>query len=118
MSSAFTRAGSTSESRNFPGTRTAYGSPSSGRRWRSQAEWDALSGALATAGGAASALADSLESLEVHAEKMRANLDLTHGGIVAERVAVHLTARLGRKRARALAREASLRAAAAGTSLA
>ena len=48
---------------------------------------------------------------------MRANLELTRGGIVAERVAVLLAERLGRDASRALVREASLRAAASGSSL-
>jgi 3-carboxy-cis,cis-muconate cycloisomerase len=82
-----------------------------------QAEWDALSGALATAGGSAAALAEALEGLEVDAGRMRANLDLTRGGIVAERVAVLLAERLGRDASRTLVREASLRAAASGSSL-
>jgi len=82
-----------------------------------QAEWDALSGALATAGGSAAALAEALEGLEVDAGRMRANLDLTRGGIVAERVAVLLAERLGRQASRSLVREASARTAASGSSL-
>jgi adenylosuccinate lyase len=38
-----------------------------------QAEWPALSGALAFAGGAAAAVRRSLEGLEVHADRMAAN---------------------------------------------
>jgi len=74
-----------------------------------QAEWDALSGALATTGGAVAALAQSLEGLEVDAARMRANLELTGGRIVSERLALVLTERRGRDDARALVREASLR---------
>ncbi len=44
-----------------------------------QAEWDALSGVLLYAGGAAAALAGSLEGLEVDRARMRANLDVTRG---------------------------------------
>ncbi len=72
-----------------------------------QAEWDAISGALAATGGAVSALARVLEALEVDAGRMRANLDLTGGGIVSERLALVLTERLGRTAARDLVREAS-----------
>ena len=79
-----------------------------------QAEADALSGALATTGGAAAALAGALDGLEVDAGRMRANLDLTGGAIVAERLALVLTERLGRSEARALARRAALRASASG----
>ena len=79
-----------------------------------QAEWEALSGALQYAGGAAAALAGSLEGLEVDAARMRANLDLTGGQIAAERIALLLTERLGRTAARTLVREASLRAGRTG----
>ncbi len=75
-----------------------------------QAEWEALSGALATTGGAAAALAGTLEGLEVDSERMRANLGLTGGGVVAERVALLLTERLGRSRARTLVGDAARRA--------
>jgi 3-carboxy-cis,cis-muconate cycloisomerase len=83
-----------------------------------QAEWEALSGALATAGGAASALAGSLEGLQVDAARMRANLDLSGGAVVAERLASTLAERLGRTTARSLVRDASLRASDPGRSLA
>jgi 3-carboxy-cis,cis-muconate cycloisomerase len=82
-----------------------------------QAEWEALSGALAATGGAVAALSGSLEGLEVDAERMRANLDLTGGRIASERLALILTERNGREEARALVREASLRAG-NGTTLA
>ena len=39
------------------------------------AEWDAVSRALALTGGAAAAVADLLEGLEIDAERMRANID-------------------------------------------
>ncbi len=83
-----------------------------------QAEWDALSGALQYAGGAAAALAGSLEGLEVDDARMRANLDLTGGRIAAERIAVILTERLGRTASRTLVRDASVRAGESGRSLA
>jgi 3-carboxy-cis,cis-muconate cycloisomerase len=82
-----------------------------------QAEWDALSGVLLYAGGAAAALAGSLEGLEVDRAGMRANLDLTGGRIASERIAVVLTERLGRTAARTLVRDASLRAGETGRSL-
>lgn len=83
-----------------------------------QAEWEALSGALATTGGAAGALAGALEGLEVDETRMRANLDLTGGQVVAERLAMLLTERHGRTAARTLVRDASLRAGETGRSLA
>jgi 3-carboxy-cis,cis-muconate cycloisomerase len=83
-----------------------------------QAEWDALSGALATCGAAAAALAGALDGLEVDTARMRANLALTGGRIATERVASILAERLGRTEARALVREASLAAGASGRALA
>jgi 3-carboxy-cis,cis-muconate cycloisomerase len=83
-----------------------------------QAEWEALSGALATTGGAAHALAGSLEGLEVDAARMRANLDLTGGAVATERLAAILTERLGRTAARSLVRDVSLRASGSGRPLA
>jgi 3-carboxy-cis,cis-muconate cycloisomerase len=82
-----------------------------------QAECDALSGALMTTGGAAAALAGALEGLEVDRDRMRANLELTGGAIVAERCAIVLGEQLGRSQARALVRSASLRAAETGGTL-
>ncbi len=51
------------------------------------AEWDALSQALASAGGAIAAITGALPDLRVDPARMRANLELTHGAICAERVA-------------------------------
>ena len=83
-----------------------------------QAEWEALSGALATTDGAAAALAGALEGLEVDEARMRENLALTGGLVAAERLALVLTDRVGRTAARELVRDASLRAAASGRPLA
>ena len=60
------------------------------------AEWKPLSGLLETVGSAAAWIRDCLEHLEVDAEKMRANLDLTGGLLLAERVVAALTPALGR----------------------
>ena len=54
------------------------------------------------------ALAGALESLEVDPGRMRANLDLTGGLVLAERVAFLLMDRLGRAEAQAIVREAAL----------
>ena len=76
-----------------------------------QAEWEALIGALAHTGGSLHALAGALESLEVDAGRMRRNLDLTDGLIMAERIAFVLMERLGRANAQAIVREAATDAA-------
>jgi 3-carboxy-cis,cis-muconate cycloisomerase len=64
-----------------------------------QSEWAALSGALACAGGALANLAEALAGLEVDPERMRRNLDITGGLVVAERVSHLLAPRLGRRQA-------------------
>lgn len=71
------------------------------------AEWEALSGALAFAGGAAAAAADAVAGLEVDTGRMRANLEASGGLLVAERVAFALAPRLGRSRAHDLVAEAA-----------
>jgi 3-carboxy-cis,cis-muconate cycloisomerase len=83
-----------------------------------QAEWEALTGALAATGGAAAALAGALEGLEVDTARMRANLELTGGLVASERLASILTERHGRTAARTLVRDASLRAGESGRPLA
>ena len=71
------------------------------------AEWEALSGALAFAGGAAAAAADAVSGLEVDAVRMRQNLDASQGLVLAERVSFALTPRLGRAGAHELVAEAA-----------
>jgi 3-carboxy-cis,cis-muconate cycloisomerase len=74
------------------------------------AEWDALSGALAYAGGAVAAMAEVLESLRVDAVRMRANLELGDGLILAERLFFALAERLGQPLAREVVTDAVQRA--------
>ena len=83
-----------------------------------QAEWDAISGALAATGGAVAALVRGFDGLEVDTARMRANLDITGGAVVSERLALVLTERIGRTAARELVRDASARAVAGGSTLA
>ena len=71
------------------------------------AEWEALSGALAFAGGSAAAAADAVVDLEVDAERMRSNLDAGDGIVVAERISFALTPRLGRRRAHEVVAESA-----------
>jgi len=78
------------------------------------AEWEALSGALAFTGGAAAAIAEALEGLEVDAARMRRNLELTEGLILAERVAFSLAEQHGRAEAHEVVRETVRRAAGSG----
>jgi 3-carboxy-cis,cis-muconate cycloisomerase len=82
-----------------------------------QAEWEALSRALALTGGAAAALREALDGLEVHPDRMRANLELTGGLLLAEAVSTALADRVGPAQAKAVVAEASRRASDGGRSL-
>jgi len=62
-------------------------------------EWDALAGVLAHTGAAAACVADVVEGLVVDVERMRADLELTGGAIVSERLSLALAEKLGRARA-------------------
>jgi len=71
------------------------------------AEWRPLGELLEATGSAAAWLRDCLEHLEVDAERMRANLDLTHGALLAERVTTALAPALGRHPAHELVQAAA-----------
>jgi 3-carboxy-cis,cis-muconate cycloisomerase len=84
-----------------------------------QSEWQAVSEALAATGGAAWALREALEGLEVRPARMRENLEAEDGAIMAEAATTALAPRLGRHRAhelvgRAVRSEEGLRAGLAG----
>jgi 3-carboxy-cis,cis-muconate cycloisomerase len=82
-----------------------------------QAEWDGIAGALASAGGAASHMAEVLDGLVVHPERMRVNLEATRGLIMSERLVFALAERLGHDDAHTLVRVAATRAGERGTAL-
>jgi 3-carboxy-cis,cis-muconate cycloisomerase len=82
-----------------------------------QAEWPALNDALAYTGGAAAAMGEVLGGLEVHAERMRENLDTTGGLVLAEAVSMAIAERTGRSEAHRLVAAAARRAAESGRSL-
>jgi 3-carboxy-cis,cis-muconate cycloisomerase len=71
------------------------------------AEWRPFSELLEAVGSAAAWLRDCLEHLEVDPERMRANLELTHGALLAERVTTALAPALGRHAAHELVRAAA-----------
>jgi len=71
------------------------------------AEWRPLNELLEAVGSGTAWLRDSLEHLEVDAARMRANLDLTHGALLAERVTTALAPVLGRHAAHELVTEAA-----------
>jgi 3-carboxy-cis,cis-muconate cycloisomerase len=80
------------------------------------AEWEALGGALAYTGGAAAAVREVVEGLRVRPERMRENLDLTRGLVLAESVSMALRERIGRSQAHELVESASRRAVESGRS--
>jgi len=83
--------------------------------WHS--EWEALSDALALTGGAASAMRETLEGLQVNPGRMRENLDITGGLLLAEHVTTAAAEKLGRMQAHELVQNASRSAAENGKSL-
>ncbi|MDX3659156.1 adenylosuccinate lyase family protein [Streptomyces sp. ID05-26A] len=60
------------------------------------AEWQPLRECLRLAGGAAHTAVELVTGLRVHAGRMRANLEITRGAVVAERLSAHLAPLLGK----------------------
>ena len=83
-----------------------------------QAEWDTLPELVAIVSESAEAIADALERLVVDPARMRDNLELTRGMVMAEAIAMRLARDLGKPAAHALVETASRRAAADRRSLA
>ncbi|WP_066370037.1 lyase family protein [Herbidospora mongoliensis] len=75
------------------------------------AEWEPLRTLLRLAGGAASHAVALTGGLQVHPARMRQNLSITGGLIVAERVMNELSRKIGKKAARDILETASLDAA-------
>jgi 3-carboxy-cis,cis-muconate cycloisomerase len=80
-------------------------------------EWLAVPQAFILAGGVAEKLVDLLCSLEVDGPRMRANLDLTDGAILAEAAMMALARGLGHEQAHAVVAAASRAALATGRPL-
>ena len=78
------------------------------------AEWEALSEVLALTGGAAAAVRETTEGLDVYPEKLRQNLDETGGMLMAENVTTVVADRLGRLEAHEMVGAAARRAADSG----
>ncbi|WP_327696021.1 class-II fumarase/aspartase family protein [Streptomyces sp. NBC_00459] len=81
------------------------------------AEWQPLREALRLAGGAAHTAVELAEGLIVHPDRMLANLELTGGAVVTERLAVVLAPLLGKAHAKKLLSAASAESAATGRPL-
>jgi 3-carboxy-cis,cis-muconate cycloisomerase len=76
------------------------------------AEWPTLPTLLLVTSGALAAIVDIAEGLEVDADRMRENLDATHGLIMAEAVTFALADKLGKSDAHHLVEAATKRAVA------
>lgn len=76
------------------------------------AEWPTLPTLMLVTSGALNAIVDIAEGLEVDADRMRTNLDTTHGLIMAEAVTMALADRIGKSDAHHLIEEASRQAVA------
>ncbi|WP_438829170.1 class-II fumarase/aspartase family protein [Streptomyces adonidis] len=81
------------------------------------AEWQPLREALRLAGGAAHTAVELAEGLIVHPDRMLANLHLTGGAVVTERLAVALAPVLGKAKAKKLLATTSAEAAETGRPL-
>ncbi|MDX3669343.1 class-II fumarase/aspartase family protein [Streptomyces europaeiscabiei] len=81
------------------------------------AEWQPLREALRLTGGAAHTAVELTEGLIIHRDRMRANLDLTGGAIVTERLTVALAPVFGKVRAKKFLTGASAEAADTGRPL-
>ena len=75
-----------------------------------QAEWMTMPELILVAAGAARSTADALEGLVVDAERMRANLEMTRGLVLAEAVSMALGEHMGKSEAHAHVEAASRRA--------
>ncbi|MEZ0069968.1 3-carboxy-cis,cis-muconate cycloisomerase [Streptacidiphilus sp. MAP12-20] len=81
------------------------------------AEWEPLRALLRLTGGAAHQAVELASQLTVDPQRMRANVELTGGQIVSERIGAVLTPLLGKTLSRDLLNEASARSARTGETL-
>jgi len=81
------------------------------------AEWETLPEIVRLVGGALHHFAEMLPGIEIHPRKMRENLELTHGLVFAEAVAMVLGEQLGKHAAHQLVEAACQRATTEGKHL-
>jgi 3-carboxy-cis,cis-muconate cycloisomerase len=75
-----------------------------------QAQWHAFPALLLTTSGALAAVVEIAQGLEIDAERMRNNLEIAQGLIMAEAVTMALGAKLGKEQAHEIVAEASRKA--------
>jgi 3-carboxy-cis,cis-muconate cycloisomerase len=83
-----------------------------------QAEWPIVAGVVQSTGVAIASMAEVAEGLSVDTQKMRANIENTHGAIFAERAMMLLGAKLGRDVAHKILDAAVTKSASEGRNLA
>jgi 3-carboxy-cis,cis-muconate cycloisomerase len=74
-----------------------------------QLEWSAVSDTVQATGATVAAVAATIEDLQVFPDRMRANLDATHGIVFAERALLLLRVKVGRDKAEAIVHDALAR---------
>jgi 3-carboxy-cis,cis-muconate cycloisomerase len=82
-----------------------------------QAEWAAIPDLFCYTAGALDRVRNAIAGLEVDTERMRANLTLTHGLIMAEALSMALARHIGREQAHQIVQTLSRRAIAQGQDL-
>ena len=82
-----------------------------------QAEWEAIPILFRFIAEAVERVRNSVSNLQVHPERMKANLNMTHGLVMAESLTVTLALSLGKAEAQRIVQEACEQAIASGTSL-
>ena len=82
-----------------------------------QAEWTTFPALLLVASGALGAVADLAQGIEVDPDRMRANVDTTHGLIMAEAIAFALSGKISRQEAQQVIEDAVRKAVAEKRSL-
>ncbi|HKN02800.1 MAG TPA: 3-carboxy-cis,cis-muconate cycloisomerase [Buttiauxella sp.] len=75
-----------------------------------QAEWETLPQLVTLTGGVMQTTLELISGMQVHTEKMRTNLDITHGLIMAESVTLALAKSLGKQAAHHLVEQLCHRA--------
>ena len=82
-----------------------------------QAEWEAIPNLFRFTAEAVERVRSSVSNLQVHPDRMSANLDMTHGLVMAESLTVTLALSLGKAEAQRIVQEACEQTIASGTSL-
>jgi 3-carboxy-cis,cis-muconate cycloisomerase len=82
-----------------------------------QAEWPTFPALFLVASGGLRAIVDIAEGLQIDADRMRADIDMTGGQVMAEAVSMGLAAKIGKPEAHKIVREAAAKATADKRSL-